>query len=225
MGFTLSMGFTFKQKQALKSQRATCGLTALGLLGVFSILTSTAALAECTVPGACQEIPAEKPFEENPFSTPSQYTEDWANYRTKWSRITGFELSGLHWQQFVIVYLNKGREIYKKNYAEYVRFYVEEEDDDDDAHFENYAVGTTFIKENYRAQGGQVGQPLTVTAMIKREPGFDPEHNDWEYIQSSQNGKILLQGGFSDPQIQAVCAECHSNIAERDYIFSTFYSE
>ena len=201
--------------------RAT--LSVITVLAAGLSLSSVNAFAECTTPGACQTNEKD-PFATSPFQLPAGVGDDWKGYRTDWSRITGFELSGLHWQQFVIVYLNKGRDIYKQNYGEYVRFYVEE-DDEEDTDFQLYPTGTVFIKENYLAQDGRVGQPLTLTTMVKREPGYDPEHNDWEYIQSSVSGKVLLQGPYSDPTVKAVCAECHNNIAERDYIFSTFYSE
>ena len=38
--------------------------------------------------------------------------------------------------------------------------------------------------------------------------------------ESTPEGKIILQGNSKDPGIKKVCIDCHTNIKDRDYIFS-----
>ena len=192
----------------------------------FFVFSTSMGTNACDQPGACisSTLEAANPFDTKPFVIPEEFADDWSSYRNSWARLTGFELSGLHWNQFVIVYANKGRAIYKQNFAEYIRFYVEE-DDEEDAEFAEYEVGTVFVKENYIAHQGSVGDPLSLTTMIKHKPGYDPDHGDWEYIQSDSKGNIILRGKASDALVNKVCADCHSSMDERDYIFATYYSE
>jgi len=165
------------------------------------------------------------PFHKSIFTPPNGVKGIPNDYRSKWHRITGFEYSGLHWGQFVVVYMNKDAHVYKNNYEEYVRVYLEDEDEDDvDISFQPYSEGTIFLKEGYLAKDGRPGAPSSLTIMIKREPGYDPNNGDWEYIQSAVKGQIAMQGKFDDPVIHKVCSDCHSNMAERDYVFSSFYS-
>lgn len=172
------------------------------------------------------------PFTIKQFKLPTSLSSDLENYRHQWTRLTGFDFSGLHWNQFIVIYANKGSDIYKNNYRAYLDVYRSEEDEEDDIDLEDspesfvtYDPGTIFVKENYLAAKGKPTKPLSLTIMIKHKPGFDPENGDWEYIQSDPDGKILLKGKVNDPAIHSVCGDCHQNMAERDYIFSTYYSE
>lgn len=163
------------------------------------------------------------PFLVKPFKVPERLTKDANNYRGSWKRVTGFELSGLHWNQFIVVYTNLGDKVYRQNYLTYIQAY--EEDAEEDAVYATYPEKTIFIKENYSGAKGHPDTPLTLTTMIKREAGYDTENGNWEYIQSLPNGKIIMQGKASDPQINQMCGSCHINMSSRDYIFSSFYSE
>lgn len=169
------------------------------------------------------------PFDIMPFSLPKSEPILYTNYRKKWSRLTGFEYSGLHWQQFVSIYVNKGEDIYRKNYLAYLALYrsddddVQEEDTTIDI-FQEYELGTIFLKENYLSNEGKPSHPSSLTIMIKRKPGYDEMGGNWEYLQSDINGNVLMQGNSTNPKIKKVCSECHANMAERDYVFSTFLS-
>ncbi len=169
-----------------------------------------------------------KPFEVMPFKLPKPYEQEMGGYRNKWARITGFEYSGLHWGQFVVIFVNQGVDIYKNNYLAYIQNYADEDDDDEDEEdsqiFEPYKSGTIFVKENYLSDGGHPSTPFTLTIMKKHAKGYDPKNGDWEYLQSDVNGKVLLQGDANEVDVHKQCAECHQNMAERDYIFSTYFS-
>ncbi len=169
------------------------------------------------------------PFSVMPFVLPIQLQTQLSSYRKNWTRLTGFEFSGLHWNQFVSIYVNKGAEIYKANYFEYVRLYQdddeEEEENDTENQFQAYEVGTIFLKEGYLSQGGRPGAPASLTIMVKKPSGFDSEGGDWEYWQTDVQGQVVMRGSSKDPLIKKVCSDCHKNMAERDYIFSTYFSQ
>lgn len=103
-----------------------------------------------------------------------------------------------------------------------------EEEDDSDEQKElkqngfKYSEGTIIVKENYAMKGKVAIAPTFLTIMIKREAGYDPKYNDWEYIQTGVDGSLILKGKFDHPQVKSVCADCHGNIQDRDYIFSTY---
>ena len=158
------------------------------------------------------------------FDTPPAYAEQLGDYRRRWERLTGFEYSGLHWNQFIMVYTNLGGEVYQNNYLEFMRWYEDPDEPDNLPQYQPYPVGTVMLKENFLAEGGKPTQATTVTAMIKQPPGYAPEAGDWEYLQFDAAGRIIVAGRGDDPAIHALCADCHHNMAERDYIFSQIYS-
>ena len=180
----------------------------------------------------------------SPWVVPDKYKKFVnSEYRREFFRMTGIEYSGLHWKQFVMVYMNLKPEIYVKNYYEHLRLYYSDDEDDDwgdeeeedsngdDSnvdedipHFEQYLPGTVLLKEHYENESGQLGKPKSITLMIKREEGYDPESGDWEYSQFDTNGKILMEGNSKRSKIFENCAKCHANIKERDYIFTTYSS-
>ncbi|MCG7547601.1 cytochrome P460 family protein [Pseudoalteromonas sp. Of7M-16] len=170
------------------------------------------------------------PFNVYPFKVPDKYKAALKNYRTKWHRMTGFEHSGLHWQQFIVVFLNQDAKVYEQNYLEYLRYYQdydeEEEDEDEIAepNFKVYSPGTIVLKENFSSVSGAPHDALTITMMIKREKGYSKGFGDWEYVQFDKEGNIVLAGKGSEPMIKQMCSNCHASIEERDFIFANFYS-
>ena len=161
----------------------------------------------------------------SPWKIPDQYSGLIGDYRKDWTGLTNLEYSGLHWKQNIAIYVNKDSERYVQNYLEYVRVYVERDIDEEEAGkngFEPYSPGTIFLKENYLPQETRPGKAMTMTAMIKREKGYDPAANDWQFIQWDPEGRVLLDGNSGNAPTQAMCIKCHANMAERDFVFSTF---
>jgi hypothetical protein len=194
-----------------------------------ALLALAALLAACKENKDGAAKPAKEQQAPSPFKIPEQYEELIGDYRNNWTRITGFEFSGLHWGQYISLYVNKEPDRYVKNYLEYVRVYLNQDDadqteDEGEKHFEAYAQGTVFLKENYVASNGKPGAPSTITVMMKKEPGYDPATHDWEFLQFSVDGNILFNGNSHDAPTQAMCIKCHGNMAERDFVFSTFCS-
>lgn len=167
------------------------------------------------------------PFQVETFSVPNDYASIMENYRAQYLRVSGFEFSGLHWNTFVVIYLNRGGLIYRNNYFEYVRVYLENDDDEEDLEpiFQTYKRGTIVLKESFSSSEGKPGRALYLTGMIKREKGYDPQGEDWEYFMSNSDGDFMMRGSSADTTIQKECSNCHSNVSDRDYIFSTYYSE
>jgi hypothetical protein len=77
-------------------------------------------------------------------------------------------------------------------------------------------VGTTVVKEKHHSVPAE-GAPDEYGAMIKREPGYDPEHGDWEYLYVVQKPRKQVTRGRLEK-----CIECHSHVKDRDYVFRTY---
>jgi hypothetical protein len=77
-------------------------------------------------------------------------------------------------------------------------------------------LGTTVVKEKHAGMFAK-GPPAEYGAMIKREPGYDPPHGDWEYLYVVQKPeKKVIRGKLQN------CIECHSHVKDRDYVFRTY---
>lgn len=161
----------------------------------------------------------------SPWKTPARYEAEFREYRKSWSPLTGYQFSGLHWNQYIALYVNKDADRYVRNYLEYVRLYVNEDGDAEEtsvSKFEPYAEGTIFLKENFLEQDAKPGPPASITAMIKMGKGFDPGANDWQFLQWDTEGRILIGGSSRDAPTRELCIKCHASMAERDFVFSTF---
>jgi hypothetical protein len=64
-----------------------------------------------------------------------------------------------------------------------------------------FAVGSVLVKSHFDAENGAPGP---VFARIKRDAGFFPEGDDWEYIAADATLSIEERGQL------AFCARCHS---------------
>jgi len=80
-------------------------------------------------------------------------------------------------------------------------------------------VGTTIIKEKH-AKWIAKGSPNEYGAMIKREPGYDPAHCDWEYLYVVLRPEKTVTRGRLES-----CIECHSHAKEKDYLFRTYLGD
>lgn len=178
------------------------------------------------------ELLAPKGDDRKPFSAPSDFELPKnlevvpADYRDSWVRLTGFEFSGLHWNHFVVIYVNQAAKIYQENYLEYVSTYVEDDwgfdEEEVEAEFKSYPVDTIFLKEHFTSMDGKPSQRSFLTLMEKMPPGYDPEYGDWRYIWiDGGNGKILQDGNSQNPALRKSCIECHANMKDRDYVFAS----
>ena len=70
----------------------------------------------------------------------------------------------------------------------------------------SYPIGSIIVKEK---------QLLGVGGMIKRFPGYDSEHGDWEYFYFENPAKIE-SGKISS------CINCHAGAAGTDHVFGSW---
>ncbi len=85
-----------------------------------------------------------------------------------------------------------------------------------------YPVGSVIIKHKslltyFDSKGNDLPQPADngVGGMIKRAPGYDPAHGDWEYFYFEKPEKI--ESGRI-----ASCVDCHTSAKEKDYVFGSW---
>ena len=75
-----------------------------------------------------------------------------------------------------------------------------------------YPVGSIVIKEK-RIHTTPDSQG--VGGMVKRAPGYDPAHGDWEYFYFEDPAKI-------ETGKIASCVQCHTAAAKTDYVFGSW---
>ena len=190
--------------------------TAVVMLSCLTILPfmPSGASDNTTPPGQAQPLPA--------FTMPAALEPVLQQYRQGWTQATALERSALHWNQGVVIYLNQGMARYRNNHAVQKDMrHGEELTETRSSGFTVYSPGTIVLKENYVLEHGGPPRPASVTAMIKRENGYDPAMGDWQFVQFDPTGQILVNGSSRDPGVDAACAACHRGMVERDYVFST----
>jgi Cytochrome P460 len=82
-----------------------------------------------------------------------------------------------------------------------------------------FPVGSIIVKEKsgqwYDPGGSELARESThdgVGGMVKRSPGFDATHGDWEYFYFEDVSNVA-SGKISS------CLGCHGGAASRDYVF------
>ena len=172
----------------------------------------------------CQQPPA-TPVAEVPQSSPQPSGEiDFANWPTAtdgpvdvsqqvhlacgimtsptypfvWMRNGGEKRHGPHFNHWIVVRVDRGRiDAFKAGDAP-------------------MPVGTTVVKEKHTDMLAK--EPVAeYGAMVKREPGYDPEHGDWEYVYVVlKPQKNVTRGRL------ASCVKCHAHAKDQDYLFRTY---
>jgi hypothetical protein len=163
------------------------------------------------------------PNAPSPFKAPPVMSDLLKDYRQTWLRLTELEPSGLHWNQRVMIYINRYDDVYRSNHDIY-RKSLADEDEEEEQHFTPYPYGTVLLKENYIVDGQGSLKPVSVTIMMKHEKDYDPSMGDWHFVQFDPAGNMIVNGSSQNPGVKVLCASCHANIAERDYVFSTLYT-
>jgi hypothetical protein len=77
---------------------------------------------------------------------------------------------------------------------------------------DRYPNGTIIVKSAFRLGKDFIG----LVAIMRKRPGFDPEHNNWEFVEytrESAGARFSLTAGGS------VCWSCHVGAAETDYVW------
>ena len=61
--------------------------------------------------------------------------------------------------------------------------------------------------------------PELLTAMVKRESGYDPEHGDWEFLTLDGRGKTVTSRGKLKN-----CQSCHDSQENEGFVFRNYLS-
>ena len=75
-----------------------------------------------------------------------------------------------------------------------------------------FPVGSILVRE--RLDSITSITPITVIAMVKREPGFSKKTSDWEFLMFSGSDLKL-----HSRETAGRCAECHTNARDTDWVF------
>ncbi|HEX7314036.1 MAG TPA: cytochrome P460 family protein [Pyrinomonadaceae bacterium] len=74
-----------------------------------------------------------------------------------------------------------------------------------------FPVGSLVVKEKLPAYDAK--EPELLTAMYKREAGYDPEGGDWEYLVLDGQGREVRARGKLES-----CRACHQAAADTDFV-------
>lgn len=74
-----------------------------------------------------------------------------------------------------------------------------------------FPAGTLIVKEKLAARDAQ--EPELLTAMHKREAGYDPEGGDWEYLVLDGRGREVRARGKLES-----CRACHQAYPYSDFV-------
>lgn len=156
------------------------------------------------------------------------------NYRKDYRQVSDIEFSGMHWNSGISIFVKPGKTL--ENYMSNFEVFVEEFDSlgsGDSTEFvdmyKKYPLGSILVKEHYREK--YVGTspldhtPSFMTVMIKREEGYDPIIQDWQFMKLTTDGEVLIEGNSNNLAVRALCVECHRNVSSRDFVFSTYYED
>ncbi|MEW6127593.1 MAG: cytochrome P460 family protein [Acidobacteriota bacterium] len=79
----------------------------------------------------------------------------------------------------------------------------------------SFPQGSMIVKE--KMPDATTTQPELLTAMIKREAGFNPPSNDWEFLVLSGDGKQVIERG----NLQK-CITCHLAVRQQDLVYRNY---
>ena len=77
-----------------------------------------------------------------------------------------------------------------------------------------FAEGAVIVKEKYAGPQSSEADLVAIGLMIKRAPGFDPAHGDWDYAYYEP-----ALGIVHDAEQTVYCHQCHAGAAATDFVF------
>lgn len=107
---------------------------------------------------------------------------------------------GPHSDKFIVVYVNKSGQ---KGMMEELH--------------PRFPQGSVIVKEKLSAEDS--ASPELLTAMRKREAGFNPAGNDWEFMVLSGDAKTIQEQGKLEN-----CLTCHRARRGNDFVFRNYLS-
>jgi hypothetical protein len=77
-----------------------------------------------------------------------------------------------------------------------------------------YREGAVIVREKLETEAGS---PELLTAMIKRNKGFNPAANDWEFLVISGDATKIRKR-----EKTGSCLSCHQSVSAKDFIFDSY---
>lgn len=77
-----------------------------------------------------------------------------------------------------------------------------------------FPAGAVIVKEKYAGPSASQSDLVAIGMMIKRAPGFDAAHGDWDYAYYEP-----ALGVVQTAEQSRYCAGCHAGASETDYVF------
>ncbi|MCA1577392.1 MAG: cytochrome P460 family protein [Acidobacteria bacterium] len=78
-----------------------------------------------------------------------------------------------------------------------------------------FPAGSMIVKEKLGSRDSKM--PELLTAMIKREPGYNPENGDWEYLVLNATASMIVERGKLTR-----CSDCHTSYKRSDFVTRTY---
>jgi Cytochrome P460 len=75
-----------------------------------------------------------------------------------------------------------------------------------------FPAGTIIVKESVRPGKDFLG----LIAVMRKEQGADPAHNDWRFVEFTRDGR---QDRFTETASDSICWTCHMGAAKTDYVW------
>jgi len=93
---------------------------------------------------------------------------------------------------------------------------------------------SVIIKDNFGGEGATMetvtSDPaaylIAVTPMVKRQPGYDPDNNDWFWVKYGPDGSVMMNpagaamAGRVAKGAKVGCIACHVKAGGGDYLFT-----
>ena len=75
-----------------------------------------------------------------------------------------------------------------------------------------FPIGSIIVREKWDVETG--GEAQSVIAMVKREPGFSKDTDDWEFFAFAAKDLRLKRR-----ETKGDCAACHAQAKSDDWVF------
>ncbi|HMW02613.1 MAG TPA: cytochrome P460 family protein [Acidobacteriota bacterium] len=76
--------------------------------------------------------------------------------------------------------------------------------------------GTMIVREKLLSKTSQ--NPELLVAMVKREPKFNPDGGDWEFLELNSQGTTITRR-----ETQGECYACHKTQTKQDFLFGQYF--
>lgn len=83
-----------------------------------------------------------------------------------------------------------------------------------------FAVGSVIVRERLAQAADAAAAPQQLALMVKRERGFNPKANDWEFMLLDGDARTLRQR-----EKTGSCQKCHAQQKKNDYVFRSYLPE